>query len=153
MKTPRGSTLVIVAQFFMLVLSLGFLGWTWYQNWFLEQDAKLQASEIGFNRARSDFMHKRHYLYEMKLFKVSAEGAVPTDDTSEPTGRRDGPYEIQALLTDDDYPAFHKRIRQTLINAYNQHMHQMCENPEWFDTNGFRVPRPNPDSGAGTITK
>jgi hypothetical protein len=85
------------------------------------------------------FVHGHQWLYEIKLFKVNDEGAIPTDDTLEPTGKHEGPYEIQAKLTDDDYPAACTEIRRVLVDAYNQHMHALYEKPEWFDANGFRV--------------
>jgi len=148
MKKPRISTAIIATQFGILAICATFCGWLLYQNWFLKQNAKLLASELGFQRARADFVRGHHWLYEIKLFKVNNEGAVPTDDSAEPTGRHDGPYEIRAVLTADDYPAVCTEIRQILVDAYNQHMHQLYEKPEWFDANGFRLRHSKTNSGA-----
>ncbi len=139
MKKPRISTVIITIQFVAIVLCLGFLGRALYQNWFLKHDAKMLSNELGFQRARADFVRGKRNLYEIKTFTYKTDGTFIIDDTSAPTGRHDGPYEIRVLLTSDDYPSVHKEIRQVLVDAYNQHMHQLYEKPEWFDANGFRV--------------
>lgn len=126
-------------QFVAIILCLGFLGRALYQNWFLKHDAKMLSMELGLQRARADFVRGHRILYEIKTFTYNTNGTSFIDDDSAPTGRHDGPYEIRALLTDGDYPSVHKEIRQVLVDAYNERMHRLCEKPELFDANGFRV--------------
>jgi hypothetical protein len=116
-------------------------------NHFLKTNAKMMASETGFERARYDFVQGRRFIYEIKFFTQSSEGTVPTDGISQPTGRYDGPFEIRAMLTCADFPAVWTEIRRSFIESYNQHMHQLYEKPELFDANGFRVVHQKISSG------
>lgn len=85
-------------------------------------------------------------MYEIKLSKIDPDRSGFEDYLPEPTGKKDGEYEIYSLLTPDACPDSYIAIQQVLIDNYNLHMHQLYEKPEWFDANGFRVANPKTNS-------
>jgi hypothetical protein len=142
MRTPRVSILIIIGQFILLLACLGFLALALWHNYFLKVRAKEFAAEAGFAMATSNFSHGNFYLYEVKLYKFNADdsGIVPTDGTTEASGRRNGQFQIYYFLVDQDWPKMHQEIQQAYVDAYNQRMRQFFEHPEWFDKNGQRIP-------------
>jgi hypothetical protein len=142
MKRPRISTLIIIVQFILLLVCLIFLGRELIHNWFLKSRAKELAAEAGFAEATHNFLRGNFYHYEAKLFKFDADdsGTVPTDGTTEPAGKKDGQFQVRYLLVDQSFPKVHREIQQAFVDAYNKHMNQYFEHPEWFDKNGLRIP-------------
>jgi hypothetical protein len=143
MRKIRASTLVIVGQLALLLACLVFLGITVWHNYFLKLTAKDFAAQAGFMAAARDFAHGRRELYEIQLYKFDIEkdsGTVPTDGTSQPTGRNDGPFQIRALLVNQRYPVVHQEIQKAYVDAYNQHMRQIYDKPQLYDSNGLRLP-------------
>ncbi len=142
MKRCRKSTVVIASQSLILAVSVAFLAWSRWENWFVKNEAMQLASQVGFERARSDFVRGRVKLLELQAFKLNPDSSVPTEGAVVDTGRFDRTFRVWSLLMNEDFPipGAHREIQQTLVNAYNQHMHQLVEKPEWFDTNGFRAP-------------
>jgi len=141
-KRPRISILIILCQFLLLLVCLGFLGLTSWHNYFLKLRAEEFASETGYADATCDFSRTNFRLLEVKLFKFDADdsGTVPTDGTAEPSGKMDGQFQIDYFLVDQQWPRVHQEIQQKYVDAYNQHMHQFIEHPEWFDKNKQRIP-------------
>jgi hypothetical protein len=142
MKMPRISTLIIISQFILLLVCLGFLGLTLWHNYFLKWRAKEFAAETGFAEATYNFLRGNFLLYELKLYKFGANdsGTVPTDGTIEPADKMDGQFQVYYFLVDQNFPKIHQEIQQSFVDAYNQHMRQYFEHPEWFDKNGQRIP-------------
>ena len=142
MKRPRVSTLIIIVQFILLLVCLIFLGRELIDNWVLKLRARELATEAGFAVATRNFLRGNFCLYEFRLFKFDADdsGTVPTDGTTEPSGKMDGQFQVRYLLVDQSFPKVHREIQQAFIDGYNGHMHQYFEHPEWFDKNGQRIP-------------
>ena len=142
MKAPRISTWIIGAQSIAILFCLIFGSLEMYHNHLLKITGTTFAQQLGFYRAQTDFVRGRRWLYELKLYALETTGSLPTDGTTESTGKRDGPYEIQDLFVCKDYGADTIAVWKTMVDAYNEHTHQFYEKPEWFDKNGFRVGRP-----------
>lgn len=142
MRMPRVSTLIIIGQFILLLACLVFLALALWHNYFLKVRAREFAAEAGFDMATRNFSRGNFCLYEIKLYKFDADdsGIVPTDGTTEASGRRDAQFQIYYFLVDQNWPKVHQEIQQAYVDAYNQHMRQFFEHPEWFDKNGQRIP-------------
>ena len=141
MKTPRISTWIIGAQSIAILFCIIFGSLELYHNYILKMTGKTFALELGFCRAREDFVRGDRWLYELKPYALDTTGSLPTDGATESTGKRDGPYEIQALFVCNDYGADTIAVWKEMVDAYNQHMHAFYEKLELFDKNGFRVAR------------
>jgi len=113
-------------------------------NWMLKQDAKQHAYSAGFGQARSDFARGKRQILEVHLFDTSGEysGRVPDDGVDEPTGRREGVYEVRRFMVNKSFPAVHRDVQGSYVKGYNKSMQNLHEKPEWFDTNGLRVANP-----------
>ena len=142
MRRPRVSTSIIIGQFILLLVCLGFLALTLWHNYFLKVRAEDFAAQAGSAMAINNFSRGNICLYEIKLFKFDANdsGTVPTDSTTEASGRMDGQFQIYSFLVDQNWPKVHQEIQQAFVDAYNQRMHHFFEHPEWFDKNGQRIP-------------
>ncbi len=143
MKLPRVSTLIIVGQFILLLICLGLFGYSLMNNWCLKEEAKKYAIEAGFAEATHNYLRGDYCLYELKLFKFDADdsGTVPTDGTTESTGKTNGIFHIRNfLVSQKGFEYGHQEIQQAFVDAYNEHMHHYFDHPEWFDKNGQRIP-------------
>src|SRR6185437_14824090 len=138
----RTSTIIIVSQFVLLLICLVFLGLVLVRNYCLKSEAKQFAATAGFEEATRNFSNGRIWLYEIKQFSFGGDdsGIVPTDGTSESAGKTDGKFKIYYYLVSNDFEKGHLEIQQAYVNAYNQHMHQFFDHPDWFDKNGHRIP-------------
>jgi hypothetical protein len=140
MKITRISNLIILGQFVLLLIGLGFLGYALVNDYCLKSEAKRYATTAGLEQAIRNFSRGDYYLYETKFFKFSDEGPVPTDGDIEPTGKTDGQFRIYYFLVGQEgWEKGHQEIQQAYIDGYNQRMHLFFEHPEWFDKNGFRI--------------
>jgi hypothetical protein len=142
MKVPRISALIIIGQFILLVICLGFLGLTLWHNYFLKMTAKDFAAQAGFAEATYEFARGDFCIYEVKLYKFDADdtGTVPTDGTTETSGKTDGQFQIYYFLVDQNWPKVHQEIQQAYVDAHNQHMRQFFEHPERFNKYGLPIP-------------
>jgi hypothetical protein len=141
MKMPRISNLIILGQFVLLLISLGFLGYALVNNYCLKSEAKRYATTAGLEQAMRNFSRGDYYLYETKLYKFSDEGRVPTDGDIEPTGKTDGQFRIYYFLVGQEgWEKGHQEIQQAYVDAYNERMRLFFEHPEWFDKSGQRIP-------------
>jgi hypothetical protein len=150
MKAPRISTWIIGAQSIAIFICLIFGSLQLHHNYLLEITGTTFAQEVGFSRARTDFVYGRRWLCGLKPYALDT-ASLPTDGATESTGRRDGPYEIQGLFVCKDYGADTIAVWKAMVDAYNPHMHQFYEKPEWFDKNGFRVVRPKNNSTGSEV--
>jgi hypothetical protein len=143
MKKPRISFLIILGQFILLLICFGLFGFALANNWCLKEEAKKYAAEAGFAEATHNFLRGDYSLYELKLFKFGADdsGTVPTDGTTEFSGKIDGRFQVlYFLVSQNGFEYGHQEIQQSFVDAYNQHMRHYFEHPEWFDQNGQRIP-------------
>jgi hypothetical protein len=141
MKIPRAGTLIIAGQSVLLLACLGYLVLVLVQNYCLKTEAKRYAATVGFEQATRNFTRGHIWLLEVKQFKFRAEdsGTVPSDGGIEPAGKMDGQFEMYYYLVDEGFPKGHLEIQQAYVDAYNQHMRQFFDHPEWFDKNGQRI--------------
>ena len=130
--------LVIVGGFFLVRALI--------DNWMLKNDAKEHAYAAGSARARSDFARGRRQILELYLFSTSGDdysGRVPDDGVDEPTGRREGVYEVRRFMVNKSFPAVHRDVQASYVEGYNKAMRGQRESPGWNDTNGARVAKPS----------
>ena len=142
MKRPRISTLIIVGQSILLIICLGYLAVVLVRNYCLKLEAEKFAITSGIEEAGHNFSRGYFWLYEVKQYKFGPDdsGAVPTDGTSEPSGKADGKFEIRYYLVSKEFEWGHLEIQQTYVDAYNKRMHLLVSHPEWFDKDGHRIP-------------
>jgi hypothetical protein len=140
-KIPRIAHLIILGQFVLLLICLGFLGYVLITNYCLKEEAKRYAATAGLEQATRNFSHGDYCLYEIRLYKISDEGTVSTDGDIEPAGKMNGKFKVYYFLVGQDgWERGHQEIQQSYVDGHNQRMRLFFEHPEWFDKNGQRIP-------------
>ena len=146
MRKPRVSFYVNppwLAQSILFVLAcLVILGLLLAHNYFLKLEAKRFAITSGRSEADRNFSRGYLWSYEVKQYKFGPDdsGTVPTDGTSEPSGKSDGKLEIRYYLVSKEFEWGHLEIQQAYVDAYNERIHLLISHPEWFDKSGHRIP-------------
>lgn len=140
MKAPRISRLIIVFQFILLLVCLGFLGFFIVLSYELKLEGEHYASQAGFDRALRNYLRQRPSIYETKLFEYGEDsGPIPTDGTIEPANKREYGLPVFYYMVSKDSPKAYKEIQQAYVDSYNKQMREYFEHPEEFDNNGLRL--------------
>lgn len=121
-----------------------FLARALVDNWQLKQDAKEYAAQAGFDRAIRDSVRGKRQLLEVHLYDTASDdsGKSPDEGFDEPTGRREGVFEIRHFMVGKFYPVVHREVQAAYVEGYNRKMHNLHENPQWFDSNGLHRVKP-----------
>lgn len=141
MKKPRVSTIIIIGQFVLLLVSLGFLGFFIFENWISEHEAKDFAYQAGCAEAMSNYLRRQYSIYEMNLYEYGNDtGPIPYDGMTKPAGKMDGRFPVLYFLVDKDTPKIYREIQQQFVDGYNVQMRAYFAHPELYDNYGLRIP-------------
>lgn len=122
METPKKLKVAVILLAATLLVSLGALAWTLWQNYWWRRSVDLIADEAGASRAMSSFRRGHLALWEIN----------PTNDSPRFSGRRDGPFEIWLDEYHAAMPAPWHYAERRKIEAHNRQMRYMSEHPERF---------------------
>jgi hypothetical protein len=152
MKRPRISTLIIIVQFVLLLVSLGFLGFFILQGWVSQMVAKDYAYQAGYGEAMRNFLRHDYSVYEMKFYTYGDDtGPIPNDGMTEPAGKMDEKLPVYYFLVNKSPWKFYAEIEQQYIDGYNRRMRAYFDHPELFDQYGLPVSRGESRSGTNTL--
>src|SRR5215469_13163089 len=113
MKAPRISTLVIILQFILLLVCLGFLGFFIVLNYGLKWEAEEYASQAGYSNALRNFLRQRPSIYETKLYEYGEDsGPIPTEGTTEPANKREYGLPVFYYMVPKDSPKAYREVEQ-----------------------------------------
>jgi hypothetical protein len=140
MKMPHIRTLIIIGQSILLLVCLGYLTVVLVRNYCLKSEATRYAFTAGFEQARHSYVRGHFWLYEIKQYKdPEGTGSVPTDGEIEFAHKTEGQFLIYYYLVSQDFEQGHLEIQKAYVDAYNEHMRQFVDHPEWFDKDGYPI--------------
>jgi hypothetical protein len=122
MDMPKKLKVAVIVLSTALLVSVGALAWTLWQNYWWQRSVDLVAHEAGASWAMSSFRRGHLALWEIN----------PTNDFPRFSGRREGPFEIWLDEYRTGLPAPLHYAERKKIEAHNRQMRHMYEHPERF---------------------
>jgi hypothetical protein len=141
--TPRRIKWLFILSLLLIVVACAGAGILFWQNVVWGWEATRFAGETGSYDAGMYYSRGRHFLLEIALIDESDKlDKTPYRSLYElqPSGRRTNGCDIWFLYISPNMGRPHRVAQETYVKAFNHRMRTICENPEWFDARGERLP-------------
>ncbi len=122
MNSTRKVKIVICLLATIAVVSLGFIGYLLFQNYWWKFEAKRYAESSARLEAQGMFRHG-----SLCLFKMDGQC-----DEVHNSGQHDGPFEIWIAFYQPSLGQAHRVTTEYWVEAFNEQMRLMQKDPEKF---------------------